>query len=171
MVKLRSPTGQMGLPSDDSEPKVTVKLPFKEVYDQLSGYLEQQRANHDLSEEDMKSLFELLLLSYFSQHAGPPSQIALKALGSRGQDNDYFEDSNAEAALAIIDAICWVAEQHFPKFGIGSFPDFYREGSNLAEWLGVTDVYMHGASSIVIEFPQRVFEMMQNAHLPSNPTN
>lgn len=138
-----------------------VRLSFRSVYDKLMEFLETERKAHGLSEEDMKQLFEVLLLSYFSKYADEPNQVLQDALEHTGYRNDYFEGQLAEIALATMDAICQVAKTHFPRFGTGALQDYYR-GAGLAERLQITDAFTHGRDHLVILMPQRIFSQLHH---------
>lgn len=166
------PTTPAG-PIDGSnpEPQRAVRLSFKEVYDKLIGFLEQEWRANALSEEDMKQLFEVLLLSYFSRYADRPSKVLQDALEHTGFRNDYFEGHLAEIALAAMDSICQVAKVHFPRFGTGALTDYYR-GADLADKLQITDAFLHGRDNVVILMPERVFRQLNHelaADRPSDP--
>jgi hypothetical protein len=145
-------------------------LSFRDVYDKLTTYIDQQVREHALSEEDVKQLFEMLIYSYFSRFANPPTQTLQDALESTGYRQDYFEGRNAEIILAVADAICSTAQLHFPSFGTGHIGDYYR-GTDLADQLQITDVNMHGRDHVVILMPERVYQHLKNEHASRRPSH
>ena len=123
-----------------------------------------------MTDEDVKQLFEVLILSYFSRLAAEPKQTLVSALEHTGYRQDYFEGRNAEIILAIADSICGAAKKHFPSFGTGYLPDYYK-GADIAEKLEITDAFMLGCDSVVIVLPQRVYQHLTHEHASRHPAN
>ena len=172
MEKPEFPTGLGGFPGpaiSSDEPQTLLKLSFREVYMSLMVFLEHQRICHDLSEEDIKQLFECMLLSYFSRYADTPNQTLKRLLPKASHREDYFKGRNGEIALGITEAICAVVKRHFPNYKQSHLPEFYQNGHHLAERLEISDAYMHGADSVVVHIPKRVFLQLQNEHSSRRP--
>lgn len=154
-----------------SEPMVRLRISMAEPMKQIHRFLDLQHrvpplgealpGNTGLNADDMRHLFEMLLLSFVGAFQDQPQKVVNDTVEHMGLDYDYFESQNGEIMLSMIDEISRVLTHHFPTQQKNS--NRLYAGKELADKLEVFDAFLHGRDHVVIVLPQRVFNELQHA--------
>lgn len=130
--------------------KTVLVIDYSSVLVKLQAFL---RTLDWISQEDIDTLFESLLMSYFSQVSDKPNKLLYNLLTDNGFVHDYQEMRNAEVALEIIEEIDVITRLHLPgPHGLGNM---------LHHEIIISDAYLRRKYLAVLELPEHSAQRLQ----------
>lgn len=127
-----------------------VRISYRPVFKQLRDFLSTLDY---VCEEDLKSLFECLLLSYFNRAGEGPNAILYTLLTDNGFPLSHEESAHADIALSIVEQIDTITRTHFPgHFGLGNM--LHRE-------IPVEDVSLYQNDQLLIRLSPNTIEQLK----------